>query len=89
MLTALLAQCRLHSHMVVLLRSREVACGVQVYLSAEAAAATEVVSSKSSSMSVTVLPEDAEAEPAEHPVPEQFMSKVVDGKLVTVPISHV
>eukprot|EP00892_Ulva_mutabilis_P003801 jgi/Ulvmu1/1793/UM119_0011.1 len=62
--------------------------GVQVYLSQEAAAATEVVTSKSASMSVTVLAAGADAEPAEHPVPEQFMSKVVDGKLVTVPVSH-
>lgn len=62
--------------------------GVQVYLSEEAAAATEVVTSKSSSMSVTVLSAAADAEPAEHPVPEQYMSKVVEGKLVTVPVSH-
>lgn len=61
---------------------------MQVYLSQEAADAIEVITSKSSSMSVTVPVGEGQGEPVEHPVPEQFMSKIVDGKLVTMPVTH-
>ena len=39
-------------------------------------------------MSVTVPVGEGQGEPVEHPVPEQFMSKIVDGKLVTMPVTH-
>jgi adenylyl cyclase-associated protein len=61
---------------------------VQVFLSEEAAQTSEVVTSKCSALTVTVLPQEAENDPVEHPVPEQFVSKVVDGKLVTTPVVH-
>lgn len=63
-------------------------CSLQVFLSEEAAIATEVVTSKCSALTVTVLPKEAEKDPVEHPVPEQFVSKIVDGKLITTPVSH-
>lgn len=59
-----------------------------MFLSEEAAEATEVVTSKCSALTVTVLPQEAEKDPVEHPVPEQFVSKIVGGKLVTTPVVH-
>lgn len=61
---------------------------MQVFLSEQAAESTEVVTSKCSALTVNVLPSDPQDDPIEHPVPEQFVSKVVDGKLVTTPVVH-
>ena len=58
---------------------------LQVYLS-EASQGAEIMSAKSSEMNVVLL--GGEGEPAEHPVPEQFLSRLVGGRLVTTPVSH-
>jgi hypothetical protein len=61
---------------------------VQVFLTEEAAGTTEVVTSKCSALTINVLFKDVDKDPVEHAVPEQFVSKVVDGKLVTTPTAH-
>lgn len=63
--------------------------GVQIFLPHATAQATEITTAKASAVNVTVLPaEGDEADPVEHPVPEQFVSKFVEGKLVTGPVAH-
>jgi len=58
--------------------------GVQLYLSKESID-SEIVTSKSSEMNV-VLPADEGIELA---IPEQFKTKVVNGKLITESVAHV
>jgi hypothetical protein len=63
---------------------------MQIFLPQGTAAATEITSSKASALCVTVLPpEGEECDPVEHPIPSQFISKFVDGKLVTLPTTHI
>lgn len=49
---------------------------------------TEIVSGTSSEMNVSWFPDGADADPVEHPLPEQFKTKIVDNKLVTEPVDH-
>ena len=58
---------------------------LQVYLS-EASKDAEIMTAKSSEMNIMLL--GGEGEPTEHPVPEQFLSRLQGGKLVTTPVSH-
>jgi len=58
--------------------------GVQVYLS-KSSLETEIVSSKSSEMNISI-PKDNDM--VELPVPEQYVTKVVNGKLVTETVAH-
>ena len=60
---------------------------LQVYLS-PASQGVEIMTAKSSEMNVVLL-SGHDQEPTEHPIPEQFLSRVgADGKLVTTPVSH-
>jgi adenylyl cyclase-associated protein len=58
--------------------------GVQVYLS-KASLAAEIVTSKSSEMNILIPKGD---DMVELPVPEQYITKVKDGKLVTETVAH-
>lgn len=63
---------------------------MQIFLPQATATATEITSSKASALCVTVLPPEGEdVDPVEHPIPSQFVSKFVDGKLITVPTTHI
>jgi len=58
--------------------------GVQVYLS-KSSLETEIITSKSSEMNISI-PKDNDI--IELPVPEQYVTKVVNGKLVTETVAH-
>ncbi|KAG2229250.1 hypothetical protein INT48_002828, partial [Thamnidium elegans] len=61
----------------------------EIYLSKECLG-VEILSAKSTALNVLV-PEDIEAEESEYkevPVPEQFKTTIVNGKLVTVTVEH-
>ena len=61
----------------------------EIYLSKECLG-VEILSAKSTSLNV-LIPEDMEAEDSEYkevPVPEQFKTTIVNGKLVTVTVEH-
>ncbi|KAK2079365.1 hypothetical protein QBZ16_003056 [Prototheca wickerhamii] len=62
--------------------------GVQVYLAAASAGDTDITTAKSSSVNITVPGASEEDEPVEVPVPEQFVTRLVDGKWSTHPVSH-
>lgn len=62
--------------------------GVQIYLSKDSLD-VEIVTSKSDSMNVLIPDPAGSPDPVELPVPEQFLTSVVDGKLKTGPIVHV
>jgi len=62
--------------------------GCQLYLSKESLG-SEIVSSKSSEMNVLLPGNTANDDPVEVPIPEQFITLVKDGKLVTECSSHV
>jgi hypothetical protein len=62
---------------------------VQIYLPEASAADTEILTAKASAVNISVLgPPEAEADPANYVVPEQFRSSLVDGKLATNPVTH-
>lgn len=54
----------------------------------ETLANTEITTAKSSSVNICIAPDSPDQDPVEHPIPEQFMSRFVDGKLVTTPVVH-
>lgn len=61
----------------------------EIYLSKECLG-VEILSAKSTSLNV-LMPEDIEAEDSEYkevPVPEQFKTTIVNGKLVTITVEH-
>jgi len=58
--------------------------GVQVFLS-KSSLETEIVTSKSSEMNI-VIPKGDDV--VELPVPEQYVTKVKDGKLLTETVAH-
>lgn len=61
----------------------------EIYLSKECLG-VEILSAKSTSLNV-LIPEDIEADDSEYkevPVPEQFKTTIVNGKLVTVTVEH-
>eukprot|EP01128_Nolandella_sp_AFSM9_P011294 TRINITY_DN7_c6_g1_i1.p2 TRINITY_DN7_c6_g1~~TRINITY_DN7_c6_g1_i1.p2 ORF type:complete len:158 (-),score=52.56 TRINITY_DN7_c6_g1_i1:131-604(-) len=63
--------------------------GATIYLQTAASQGAQLVTSLSSELNI-VLPGATEEDDAiEHPVPEQYVSKFVDGKLVTGPTDHV
>ena len=59
---------------------------LQLYLS-EASLGVAITTAKSSAINV-VLPGSGDADPVEMPVPEQFVSTVQNGKLVTEAVTH-
>lgn len=59
---------------------------MQLYLS-EASLGIEILTAKCSEMNVILLQPD-DADPIEHALPEQFMSRLVNGKFVTEAVSH-
>jgi adenylyl cyclase-associated protein len=59
----------------------------QVYLSKECAAVTEIVTSKTSAINISI-PAGDDGDFKETPVPEQMRTKVVNGKLVTEIVEH-
>ena len=61
--------------------------GVTLFLTPSAAAATDVTTAQSSEVNI-VLAASGEEDPVELAVPEQFVSRVVGGKLVTAPVAH-
>eukprot|EP00192_Tetraselmis_astigmatica_P006238 CAMPEP_0117656350 /NCGR_PEP_ID=MMETSP0804-20121206/4758_1 /TAXON_ID=1074897 /ORGANISM="Tetraselmis astigmatica, Strain CCMP880" /LENGTH=511 /DNA_ID=CAMNT_0005462747 /DNA_START=139 /DNA_END=1674 /DNA_ORIENTATION=+ len=61
--------------------------GLQVYLSEESLGA-EVISAKSSELNIITPGKTPEDEMVEHFIPEQFVSKLVDGKFVTTAVCH-
>jgi len=65
--------------------------GVQLYLP-EALASQEdgvrVITAKCSEVNIVVVPASEEADPEEHPIPEQFVSSFRGGKLVTESVAH-
>lgn len=63
--------------------------GVMVYLSPQCVADdTSIVSSKCSEINIVLPAKSEDSDPVELPVPEQFETKIRDGKLVTTAISH-
>ena len=62
---------------------------MQVFLPEATVADTEILTAKASTVNVTVLGgADAESDPVEHALPEQFRSVLVGGKFVTSPVTH-
>ncbi|CAG8488478.1 6191_t:CDS:2 [Ambispora gerdemannii] len=59
----------------------------QIYLSSECLK-TEILTAKSSSINVNVPGVGENGDYAERPIPEQFKSTIVDGRLVSVPVEH-
>ena len=60
-----------------------------MFLAEANAADTSITTAKASAINVIVLgAPDSEADPVEHPVPEQFVSRFEGGKLVTQPVTH-
>jgi hypothetical protein len=65
--------------------------GVMLYLSAAGAASTDITTAQSSEVNIVLASAGgADADPVELAVPEQFVSRVVDGgkRLVTTPVAH-
>lgn len=60
--------------------------GVQLYLSKDSLQ-TEIVTSKSDQMNILV-PVEGQQDPVELPLPEQFKTMYVNGKLVTTTVAH-
>eukprot|EP00891_Asterochloris_glomerata_P007916 jgi/Astpho2/7916/Aster-06394 len=60
--------------------------GIQLYLS-EQSLDVAITTAKSSEINL-VLPGKGDADPVELPVPEQFVSTIQNGRLVTEPVSH-
>ena len=76
----------MHSHSVA--ESAIVFC-LQVFLPEGTAADTAITTAKASAVNVTILgAPDSTSDPVEHAIPEQFLSKLVDGKFVTTPVTH-
>lgn len=63
-------------------------CDTQVFMSKETLANTEITTAKSSAVNVCIPSSSPEEDMAEHPLPEQFMSRFTDGKFVTTPVIH-
>jgi adenylyl cyclase-associated protein len=61
--------------------------GAQIYLGKESLG-TEVFTSKCTSVNVNLPPVGEEGDYTESPVPEQFRSYIVDGKLVSEIVAH-
>jgi adenylyl cyclase-associated protein len=61
--------------------------GAQIYLSKDSLA-TEVFTSKCSSVNINLPPANEDDDYKEEPIPEQFRSYVKDGKLVTEIVEH-
>lgn len=61
-------------------------CCLQLYLS-EQSLDVAITTAKSSEINL-VLPGKGDADPVELPVPEQFVSTIQNGRLVTEPVSH-
>ena len=59
----------------------------QVYLSKECMETVEIVTSKTSSINISI-PTGDEGDFEERPVPEQMKSRVVKGKIVTEIVEH-
>lgn len=59
-----------------------------MYLAAASAGDTDITTAKSSSVNITVPGASEEDEPVEVPVPEQFVTRLVNGKWATHPVSH-
>lgn len=64
--------------------------GCHIHLNRETAAspALSIITSNISEMNVSLPAETDDQDPTELPVPEQFETKIQDGKLVTVEVSH-
>jgi len=62
--------------------------GVMVYLAEPNMDTIQIVSAKSSEMNVQLPNKDPEADPIEVPIPEQYLSQVKNGKLVTGCVEH-
>ena len=60
--------------------------GWQIFLS-ESSVGVEILTAKSSEVNVSLLQADGE-EPTEHALPEQFVSRFVNGRFITEPVSH-
>jgi len=63
--------------------------GIDIFMQSPAGKSVEIVTSLSEGVNVTFPGETAESDPVEHPIPMQFMSNLKEGKLITVPSSHV
>lgn len=64
--------------------------GGQIYLSRESLG-VEILTAKCSALNVLVPPTEGAADDAdftEVPVPDQFKSTIVEGKVITVPVEH-
>merc|ERR1711862_426593 len=63
--------------------------GATVYLQTPASQSAEIVTSLTSEINIVLPGATEEDDMVEHAVPEQFVSKFVDGKLITEASSHV
>ncbi|EOD48797.1 putative adenylyl cyclase-associated protein [Neofusicoccum parvum UCRNP2] len=61
--------------------------GASIYLSKDSLA-TEIFSSKSTSVNINLPPTEEEEDYTEHPIPEQFKTFIKDGKLVSEIVEH-
>lgn len=58
-----------------------------VYLSKECLD-VEILTSKCSAVNILTPPEEEDGDFLERPVPEQFLTKIVDGKVITTAVEH-
>eukprot|EP01123_Difflugia_compressa_P001760 TRINITY_DN121_c0_g2_i4.p1 TRINITY_DN121_c0_g2~~TRINITY_DN121_c0_g2_i4.p1 ORF type:complete len:173 (+),score=44.82 TRINITY_DN121_c0_g2_i4:50-520(+) len=63
--------------------------GATIYLQTAASQSASIVTSLSSEVNVTIPGKTDDDDPTELAVPQQFVSKLVNGKLVTTPSEHV
>jgi hypothetical protein len=61
---------------------------VMVFLSKEAMETTSITTCASTGVNVTMPPKAEGEDPVEGALPEQYITKIVGGKLVTVPTEH-
>jgi hypothetical protein len=63
--------------------------GIDIYIQSEIGKETEIVSSISDSINVNYPGLTPDDDPIEFPIPSQFTSTIVSGKLKTIPVEHV
>jgi Adenylate cyclase associated (CAP) C terminal len=61
---------------------------LQIFLTQATAEVVEITTAKISAINITVLPDDKDNDPMDHPVPEQFVTTLAGGVLVIKPVSH-
>jgi len=63
--------------------------GATIYLTNDNKAGVEIITCSATEINVVVAGATENDDPAEHPIPQQYISKFVGSKLVTGPTEHV